>query len=547
MASRHAGILAAVLVGFALAGCGGGGGSDSGDDGGSSTPPPAPGPSGTVTITPRGPVTATATVGETATAILEGTWKASDGAAGAPVHLKVVDLGDAFNAPGVKPAPTNGTFRYELAIRNDLIAGMHADRLEITACADTACSQTYGTPVQVDYRIEITSLGEWETLMRDASHTSYVPTRIDPARLKLAWEWTAPMAPSAVESYIARPTTTSGSLLVISGNTMSDGSQRGSTVVQFDEADGTSRWNRPISDELHGVAPGSNGKLVYLAKVGGNELITALDGKTGAVAFTYAETTQPLATTLAPSRRDGTMYFFAGYNGDELHAANAETGVRDWAMPRVGLLSATPTIDDTYVYYPAGQTIEMLDRRTGAHVASIFDPSADGTPLPGSGAVVLGGRGNLIARSYRDGYGARLSSFSIADRSWEWTTTSNYNQFFAVADGVIYALRGGYSLTLDAIDERNGQVLWSWSPPAEYATQKNTLGNVVATQGMVFFGTQDNTGGTSWVWAVDTAQRKDVWRTPGAGYIVISGSRTVYLCSGPPGGLMNRVRALRMR
>jgi len=544
-------MLAAIFIAMSLAGCGGGGG---GDDSGSALYGPGgsttPATQGSVTITPKGPVTGVGDLDQPYTAVLEGTWKATNLASGSAVYLKVADTSDVFQMPAVQPAPAGGTFRFELAQKSNAPAGRYTGQFEITPCRDAACAQTWGAPVRVDYQLDVAGLGEWETLGRDASHASSVATRIDPTRLQQAWEWTAPQAASAVESWVARPATTGGSLVVLAGSTMGDGSQRGTSLLQLNETTGALRSTVTIDDNIQTAAPGSNGRLAYLTRFGSDELLTAYDGA-GNVAFRYMQPTDPLALTLAPSHRDGVIYFFGGFNGGEVHAADANTGARLWATPRVGLESATPTVDANYVYYHASSggfgTIEMLDRRTGAHVASIIDPSSDGTRPLGSNAVALGSRGNLISRSFRGLTATRLSSFNIADRQWEWTTSFPYSQFFAVSGGVIYAIRAvSGTPTLDAIDETNGQVLWSWAVPVTDG-QSGTFGNIVATQNTVFFGTQSAGGATSWVWAVDTEQRKLAWRVPDAGYIVISGSRTVYLMSGPAGGIMNRVRAMRMQ
>jgi outer membrane protein assembly factor BamB len=351
----------------------------------------------------------------------------------------------------------------------------------------------------------------------------------------------------AVEVFVGRPATTDGSLVALAGGNMADGTQRDLAMYQLDESTGAVRWKRPVPDGASAVSPATNGQLAYLSTVGTDTLHTAIDAS-GTTVFTYAQNTQPQAWTLAPSHFDGTLYFFGGNNGDEVHAANSTTGQRIWTRPRVGLQSSTPTIDSKHVYYLAGGTIQILDRLTGNTVGSIADTSSDGTASPGSHTIALGTQGNLIAHSYRQMRGPRLSSFDIASRSVNWTTTATYNQFYAVADGVIYATRNASSTPagLDAIDEKTGQVLWTWALP-NADQQDRFIGNLVATRDVVFFGSYSSTSEASFVWAIDVRKRESVWRYAEAGHVVISGNRTVYIVSGPGALLSTRVRALRLQ
>lgn len=528
----------------ALTACGGGGGSGSSD----ATPAQPPGtttPTGTAVITLKPVNDQAAPAGETFTVVLEGTWSASNLGAGQTVFLKVADSLGLLSVPITQAAPTGGTFRFEMTPRRTPWTGNYIGQLSVTPCLDGQCNKTLAAASTVGYRVDVTTLGEWETLNRDARHASYVPTSIDPSKLTLAWEWQAPAVAGAVELYIGRPSTTNGSLLVLAGANMPDGTQHGNTLYQLNEADGVSRWNRPVPDGVSTMSPGSNGAHAYLPTVGTDTLITAIDGNTGGTVFTYAQTTQPLAWTLAPSYSGSTLFFFAGTNGDEVHAASGVDGHRMWARPRVGLQSSTPTVDNQYLYYLAGGTIQILDRNTGDTVGSIVDPDADGTPMPGSQTVAIGSHGNLVSHAYRAGRGPRLSSYDIASRTRVWASPIAYNQFYAVAEGVIYATRNSPTPALDALDERTGQVLWSWSLPPD-DQQNRFTGNVVATRDAVFLSSLATGGTASFVWAVDIRQHQTVWRYPEGGHIVISGNRTVYIASGPGATIMNRVRALRM-
>lgn len=541
MSSRNAGFVAAIAAALFVAGCGGGGGGD--DSNSSPTAPGSPTSQGTVTITPKGPVTASGPAGEPLAAVLEGSWQGTNLAAGSAVHLQVNDPTGTFANPAVQPAPVGGTFRYDLAPKKLVLSGEHAGQLEITACRDAGCAQTWGPAVRVDFRITIGTLGEWETLNRDATHASFVPTSFDPTALRMVWEWDAPEVAGAVERYIGRPTTTNGSLVVVSGGTASDGSQR-NTMFAFNEYDGSPLWSRPVPNGVSAVAPASNGVLAYLVTLGSDTLINAYDGKTGAAAFNYTQVTQRLATVLAPTHDRGQLFFFAGANGEELHAADARTGARLWASPRTLLQSTTPTLDSGHLYYQAGNEIASVDRRNGAYVGSIWDMDSDGAILPGSTTIALGSRNNLIARTYHPARGQRLSSFDIASRTKQWITSDRYGSFYAVGNGAVYATRSGPAYaTVDALDEATARILWTWTAPVA-DNQTRTLNNVVATRNMVFVSTEDAATGRSLLWAIDAKTGQTAWRQEEGGYIVMSGNRTLYVVS-RRGTTMDHVRAFR--
>ena len=96
--------------------------------------------------------------------------------------------------------------------------------------------------------------------------------------------------------------------------------------------------------------------------------------------------------------------------------------------------------------------------------------------------------------------------------------------------------------TLDAIDEADGQVLWTWVPPSTDA-QTEMVGTVLLTRNLVSISTEG--ASSSWVWAIDRDTHQVVWRYPKGGYLTMSGSRTLYVLSGPIGGELQHMSAFR--
>ncbi|GAA5080273.1 hypothetical protein GCM10025759_29320 [Lysobacter panacisoli] len=546
--------VATLCVAVSLVGCGGGGGG--GGDGGSaagtggsgSNPPPSGGgtPPASVTITVNSPpANVQVPYGIPYSTEVAGNWSGTN-LGSATVYLQVVDSNNTFAVPAVAAASGN-TFRYTLGPGVGTLAGDRTGTLTVNACKDPACAQRFDGPSgSVSYRVQITPLGEWETVQRDASHTGYVPIIVDPTRLTKAWEWTFPQDPTAASSYVLRPATGGGMMYAVGINRTSAQASFNQMFSSVDEATGTLRWSQQIAGNVHVLGPAAYGGLAYVPTIGADRLLTAYDGTTGSMKFRYGQTTDPLASTLAPTFHQTTAYFFGGHLGEELHAVDAATGTLLWAKARRDYQNTTPAVDDSYIYYPSNRALEILDRRTGNTVASITNPVSDSQH---ASAIVpmLGSRGNVIVNSYSaTNRTAKLSSFDIAGLRWEWATQYSYNPLPALANGVIYATRSDGAPTLDAIDEVTGNVLWSWNPPAS-DNQSRVVENIAATKNLVFVSTTGNIVGSGYVWAIDVNTRQAVWRYPANGYSVISGRGTLYILNGSPSLPARKVIAIRLR
>lgn len=524
MRKQH--VVAALCVAVSLAACGGGGGGK-GKKGSGAPAPSAPAPAATVSVAvSSAPVSQNIDYGDDFSTSLDGTWSGSN-LGGAAVYLQVTDSANTFTMPPVQAAPVNNMFHYPLNAITNVQAGDRTGTLTVRACKDSACSQTYtDASASVTYRLQVAAVGEWETIQRDATHNGYVPVSLDPARFARSWEWTFQKDAAAVRGFLGRPATGSGAMFIGGGNFAADNSSYGHVVQALDESTGIVKWTQPLTG--YSLAPAAAYGAVYSVTRDSNTLLTAFDAGTGALKFKYAQTTLPDAAVLAPTLFGGNAYFFAGANGNEIHAANATTGGGIWSRARIGLQPTTPAVDANHVYYQADTTLQILDRATGNAIAIVTDPASDGARPPSSSAPVLGSRGNVIVNSYNATTRVhKLTSFNIANRQWEWSSQNSYQVLPAVAGGVVYALRRATSVpTLDALDEATGSVLWSWSPPAADG-QTYAINNVVATRNLVFVNTTNDTG-PGFLWAIDLATRQAAWRYPEAGYTVISASRMLY-------------------
>jgi hypothetical protein len=550
-------VVVALCVAVVLAACGGGGGGNARSGSvavvpppqppAPPAPPPPPAPTASVTVAiSSAPVAQNIDYGDAFSMSLDGTWSGSNLGASA-VYLQVADSGGTFSTPAVQAAPANGTFHYALDTIANVQAGDRTGTLTVRACMDQACAQQYtNASASLGYRLQVAAVGEWETVQRDATHNGYVPIRLDPTRFAKAWEWTFPQDATAADSFILRPVTGPGAVYVVAGNLDINEVMYGVSAFSLDANTGAVKWTYRLL-ENHAGGPARAGGLIYIPTPSSSAHFTALDANNGNVRFNYTQTTLPSQQFIAPTLFAGTAYFIAGINGNEIHAANADTGTQRWSKPRIGHVPTTPAVDQSFAYYFGSGALNIVDRLTGDPVATLADPSSRSLDQPNTTVPVLGSRGNVIVNSYNPGSNSYpITSFNTVSRSWEWSTRDNYRTLFAAAPGVIYAIRRGTPVpVLNAIDEATGNVLGTWSPPASDAQEYSTA-NVVATKNLVIVSTA-SFAGPGYTYAVDRATMQTVWSYPESSSAVISANGTLYLLAGDPQFAFTRLIAFKTR
>jgi outer membrane protein assembly factor BamB len=193
-----------------------------------------------------------------------------------------------------------------------------------------------------------------------------------------------------------------------------------------------------------------------------------------------------------------------------------------------------PAADAAAVYHYNGLALYVIDRATGTTSFSISDPFGKDASHAYHGSPVVGGRKNVLAfaggafsgraSSNVEQYEQRvISSFNLDSKTHEWASNNAYMTAPAVANGVVYAGLNA-PMSLDAIDEASGKVLWSWTPSGGGDTSFHR--NVVVTNNLLFVSTDRA------VYAIDLASKNQVWSYPQPGMLAISANRTLYIATG---------------
>ena len=540
MRSLGFGVFACVFV-LGLGACGGGGGkSGSGSNpGGGGQPTPAA--NLTVNVTSAA-INAALAQGDPYSATVSGTWSATNLGSGA-VYLQVSDSANTFTLPAIQAAPANGAFSYALPVAAALATGERTGTITVKACKDAACTNAHaGTSGSVAYRLTVNSVPDWETVQGNAAHNGYVPITLDASKFAKAWEWKAPSIPDTSFVYVGMLVT--GGDNVYSLVTREAANGLADSYVALAEATGTLRWETRLGP-VTGSAVGANnpaysaGRL-YAGVAGAAEYsLLALDSANGSSVFQANPGFSPRAA-LAPTPYDGDVYALDRVRGsgslpNRLFSMGSNGGTPVWShsidQPGQGNPFFAPAVDAQHLYYHDACCLKMLDRRTGAVIASVPNTNADaGNTTSRLHPVAVGSRGNVLALAYTPAPAKRLlSSFNIASRTREWTTALDFEGYIASANGVAYVRRAQDGQpSLYAIDEANGQVLWTWAPPAGEA-QSSLTGNIVATRNLVFFSTTNTTARTGKTWAIDITSRQAVWSYPAPGNLAISSTRMLYI------------------
>ncbi|XLZ68512.1 PQQ-binding-like beta-propeller repeat protein [Massilia sp. SR12] len=444
-----------------------------------------------------------------------------------PVYIKVSEAAGRFVAVETSAA-TGSNHKIKLATRGDVAAGSHSGTIEIRACKDAACAQPYpGALANLPYTLKVAAVGDWAMHQRDAAHSGYVPITLNPARFAKAWEWQYqskdPIGGINAVATMAGKVFVTGDVYFGSGN-----------IYALFEADGKLAWQRSLGAvPAMGPPAVSNGKV--FAPVTGHEqtFVWTVNAADGAVMFKSPFGGQ-WPHVLAPTVIGDQMMVGAGYQGGITYSFNTVTGASNWSHSAGGAWDMfAPAADDVNVYHHNGHALYVINRATGVTEAKIDDLLGNGSGDGYFGGPLLGSKKNVIsfagtafsgrAASNVEHYGQRvLSGFDIADRKYLWSTNAAYLTAPALANGVLYAGRNSPA-SLDAMDEANGKVLWSWTPPGAGETFHR---NIIVTRNLLFFSTSQK------VYAMDLASKKVVWSHNEPGMLALSADRTLYIAVG---------------
>jgi outer membrane protein assembly factor BamB len=422
-----------------------------------------------------------------------------------------------------------------------LAPGHYTGSVEFHACAGPlACTTPMPETRNVSVPFDITVLplstlspqpgvADWETFQGDSRHRGHVALTVDPSKIVPRWQWVYPVNATAMTTYLVHP-------LVISQGHIYAASNYGE-LYAVREQDASVAWSRDfrIGEWLDLNHPAVSDGRLYIQTTertgggGSGGTLWALDAADGDELF-HSPILSQSSRYMAPTIKDGVLYTQGGTVGG-LYGFDAATGQEIFATPLPQPDMWVPTVDDQYVYaYLRNLSqLHLFDPSTGQLVDEI-------DPVPGGGTgdyatAILGSPGSVIgvtvAPRFTNQVG-RLARFDITARTETWSSMGSYVGASAYADQIIYAVNNE-PLRLEARAESNGDLLWSWSPPADgppLGPSNTFMSDVLVIDNLVFVSTNAGT------WAIDRTTHQSVWSYPKFGRLSMSANGTLFITYG---------------
>jgi len=345
----------------------------------------------------------------------------------------------------------------------------------------------------------------WETYQGDERHSGYVPLSLEPEVFALRWQREVAAGVSL------NPVTAADGKVFVS---LLRHFGVGESLFVLDARDGEPLWSRDFGSvfSVNPPAYGYGNVYIQTGNHGRDTYLWAFDAETGAKVFQSPHSAQ-WERYYAPTIYDGNVYVNGGYYGG-MYAFDAFSGASLWFYDLPQYDDFTPAVDEEHVYAYVGEyapALYVVDRETGQFEYRIDDPNFDWNGWSMDLAPVLGSMDDVIA--IHDG---RLLSFDVVARKIGFEIQEGFSGQPSVAKGVIYAINSG---SVEARDESNGALLWSWAPAVGSATE-----HLIVTDTHVLARTHTHTH------AIELLSGDSVWSHPVAGHMAI-GEETLYIAS----------------
>lgn len=517
-ASRGLSTLAAMFVVAAgLSACGGG-------DSSPPAPPPPPSADVTSSMTPASQ-DVSLTEGQNGSLQFTVTVIGSTGTA-----IPVVSIDNRL-AISLDTIDTSVPGAYTVHLRS--APGTFAGTITFDLCDNNQCAHPVAGTHQVFKYSTSTTLADWTTYQRNPQHTGYVDAVFDPAAFHQVWTWSRPAGDGEPIGGINSVAAVGSQVIVTKDIYFGEGA-----VYALSTGDGTTRWTYSLGSQHSEGPPTIAHGHVYVPAQDESEqsALWAIDLATGAYRFSsqFGGQWQNFYAPVASS--DSILQAAAG----SLYSFSATDGTSRWSAGVGSMDQQAAAVDATHAYAygwtATGVGLSVVDLATGRVTSTIADPfstslsdySMFSAPVVGASGDVLnysGGGFSGRAASSSEEYGQRpLVSYDTVNGRVGWRSAQSYLTQPALGNGVVYIARNNSS-ALDALDEADGHLLWSWTFPAG-GPDTSFHRNTVVTRNLVFVSTDAN------VYAIDLNTHQAVWSYPKAGMLAITADSTLIIVNG---------------
>lgn len=444
------------------------------------------------------------------------------------VYIKMVADQNVIDSVQIRTNP-DGTVGASVKLSETAAAGHYAGNVTINVCKDVNCtSQLEGAPFKLPYVIDVVSAaggvtaanltslaqlagaGDWSGYQANSGHTGLVPVTLTPSAFNLRWTYEAP-ATNGKQATISDVATGNGQLYFATGLYW-NASTQGHLLFALKENDGSQAWSQDFGGLRYpstNPPAYANGK-VYLSA--GSQESTAMYGFDAAsgVQLFRSPTSSQWESYLAPTMYGGGVYSNGGTYGG-MYAFDDSSGAQQWFARLSQVDGWTPAVDANNTYVYLNNQLFINNRLTGNSVAQITGTNYG---WPHGLTPMLGASNSVIVAD-----SAALTAFDTSALVARWKVDGSFNPGPAYDAKVVYVLRNK-PLQLEARNEADGSLAWSWAPPASVTQWQ---GNVVLTNNLAFV-SSDNT-----TYAIDRSTHATVWTHPAGGKLSLSANGVLYI------------------
>ena len=451
------------------------------------------------------------------------------------LYATATDAKGTFVAP-VTVSTSGGSRVLEFASANGAATGLHTGQAIVSLCQDAACATPQAVPtLLVNYSVNVMAAGsawpgnhlttlsslqgapEWATFQGNAAHTGYVPVTLDPNQFGPRWQLGVPTFLFFNGVFNLATVTTAGGNFYIAGN---------NAVTAHSEFDGSTIWNYSFAALPYpSVNPPavSDGTVYVAAGQQSSTYMFGLDAANGTVKFRSAMSSQ-WENYLAPTVGAAGVYTNAGGYGG-LFGFDPQ-GNQLFFGGTAQQSAWTPAVDTNGVYAYTGDALRVFDPVSGTLKTTISDTTFTNYIYEVGGSAVLGAPNSVFAAAYGNswlnsgGIGNALVHFNLASNTVDWSIHGVYPSTPAYDSAVVYVANNN-PLRVEARNEADGSLAWSWTPQA--AGDTKFVSEVLLTRNTLIVSTNLST------YAIDRTTHHVVWSYPVSGNLALSANGILYI------------------
>lgn len=249
-------------------------------------------------------------------------------------------------------------------------------------------------------------------------------------------------------------------------------------------------WSVTLPSAMQASPVVANGRL-YIGTLDADHRLYALDAQSGHPLWKASSG----AVSNAAGVADGIVYAFGSDN--QLHAFDAATGATRWSVP-FPWESVNPTVASGKIFAAGQNTIVALDARTGTTIwtygLAVADRDAYGhdSPAYANGVVYAAG--------------GKLHAIDATTGTTIWTATPGARlNGPTVVGSTVYLGTSDANPSIYAFDTATGVQRWA------HPVNNPVYSTPAVAHGLVYAGTEDVSGLTGMLYALDATTGNEVW------------------------------------